>query len=304
MEFKIFVIVVTYNGMHWYDRCFGSLRRSVIPVQTVVVDNASSDNTVEFIRQNYPEITLFPSDVNLGFGQGNNKGIRYALEHDADYVFLLNQDAWIEPDTIGELVRIHKENPEYGILSPMHLNPEKTAIEKSLLQRIANYQITSSQLVNDMFFSFLKDVYNTRYVNAAAWLLPVNTLNTVGGFDPVFFHYGEDDNYLSRVLYHGMKIGICPRFIVSHDAERKLPESYSLQHNGHKLLLHEITDVNTNVSVNKLLIFHFRRMILSGMTLNKRKLIYNFQRYLFIVKNRKAALMSRKQNKTAGRNWL
>ena len=216
---KVFAIIVTYNGMHWYDRCFGSLRRSVIPVQTVVVDNASSDNTVEFIRQNYPEITLFPSDVNLGFGQGNNKGIRYALDHDADYVFLLNQDAWIEPDTIGELIRIHQENPEYGILSPMHLNADKTAIEKSLLQWIANHQITNPQLINDMFFSSLKDVYVTKYINAAVWLLPRNTLDTVGGFDPVFFHYGEDDNYLSRVLYHGMKIGICPRIVASHDAE-------------------------------------------------------------------------------------
>jgi GT2 family glycosyltransferase len=103
---KIFVIIVTYKGHLWYERCFKSLRDSELPVQIIVIDNASNDGTVEYIRAHFPDIHLIESKENLGFGRANNLGMRYALDNGADYVFLLNQDAWIEPNTIGELVRI------------------------------------------------------------------------------------------------------------------------------------------------------------------------------------------------------
>ncbi len=127
---NVFVVVVTYNGKYWYDRCFPSLLSSEVPVQIIVIDNASADDTVKFIKDKYPEIILFESDKNLGFGKANNIGIKYALDHNADFVFLLNQDAWIEVNTLEELIRVSILNPEYGILSPIHLNAEKTEIEQ------------------------------------------------------------------------------------------------------------------------------------------------------------------------------
>ena len=90
---KIFVIIVTYKGHQWYERCFASLCNSEYPVQTIVIDNASNDGTVEYIRKYFPEIHLIESKENLGFGRANNIGMRYALDHGCDYVFLLNQDA-------------------------------------------------------------------------------------------------------------------------------------------------------------------------------------------------------------------
>ena len=80
----ISVIVVTYNGLQWYDRCFSSLRQSNVPVSTVVVDNASNDGTVAYIKEHFPEIHLIESDKNLGFGGANNIGIRYALDQGCD----------------------------------------------------------------------------------------------------------------------------------------------------------------------------------------------------------------------------
>ena len=124
MDLKVFVVIVTYKGKQWYDRCFASLRESTIPVQTIVVDNASEDGSVEYIREKYPEVILMENRENLGFGRANNMGMRYALDHDCDYVFLLNQDTWIEPDAIEKLVRVHSEHPEYGILSPLHIAPD------------------------------------------------------------------------------------------------------------------------------------------------------------------------------------
>ena len=211
---KIFVIIVTYKGKVWYDRCFTSLRQSTIPLQTIVVDNASNDGTVEYIRENYPEIILMENKDNIGFGKANNLAMRYALDHGCDYVFLLNQDTWIEPNAIEELVRIHDLYPEFGILSPMHIRPDK----KSLYIQIEDgNKDHGNKLLADCYFDQLEDVYPFVYVNAAAWLIPRNTLETVGGFDPIFSIYGEDDDYMNRLHYHGLKLGLCPKTRIIHD---------------------------------------------------------------------------------------
>ena len=122
---KIFVIIVTYKGMRWYDKCFTSLRESTMPVQTVVVDNTPGEDDAKYIKENYPEIHIIKTDENLGFGKANNLGMRYALDHGCDYVFLLNQDAWIETNTLGELVRIAEKYPEYGLLGSNKSTEEK-----------------------------------------------------------------------------------------------------------------------------------------------------------------------------------
>jgi GT2 family glycosyltransferase len=68
----------------------------------------------------------------------------------------------------------------------------------------------------------LPEVYEVPFVNAAGWLLSKKCLETVGGFDPVFFHYGEDDNYCQRVLFHGLKIGVTPQTFLKHDRETRV----------------------------------------------------------------------------------
>ncbi len=214
---NIFAIIVTYNGRqvpYWYDNCFTSLCESTIPVQTIVIDNASTDDTVAYIREHFPEVILIELDKNLGFGQANNIGMRYALEHDADYVFLLNQDAWVEKDTLEKMVQIAEKNPEYGIFSPMHVRPNM----KQLYIQIEDGSFDhGNQLLSDCYFNVLQDIYSMQYINAAAWLLPRSTLIEVGGFDPNFTHYAEDDNYLKRALYHGIKVGLCPKLQIVHD---------------------------------------------------------------------------------------
>lgn len=79
------------------DRCIGSLRRSEYPVDTVVIDNGSQDATVALLKERYPEVHVVCNRENLGFGKANNIGMRLALEKGYDAVFLLNQDAWIDP---------------------------------------------------------------------------------------------------------------------------------------------------------------------------------------------------------------
>ena len=304
----LFVIIVTYNGKQWYDRCFGSLRKSTLPITTIVVDNASNDGTAEYIKKNYPEIVLIESDKNLGFGQANNKAMRYALDCGCDYVFLLNQDAWVEPDTLERLVSIHKHNPEYGIVSPMHLNEDKLSFENGFLHYISDNEIVGLDFVNDLYFDNLEDVYSIKYVNAAAWLIPRIILENIGGFDPLFFHYGEDDNYMSRVLFHGYKIGICPCVRIVHDADNKGVRKTGKQESRRRQqvsLLIRFCDISNNESLIAYIIYLIRKTITKllkfKLSLSKR----NFMDAIYLCKMYKKIIYSRNINKSCnGLNWI
>lgn len=212
---KVIVIIVTYNGIEWVRRCFDSLKESIIEPDVFVVDNGSKDGTQDYIKKNYPKTIFQQSSENLGFGKANNIGLQYALDNGYDYAYLLNQDAWIFPETIGELIRISKAYPEYGILSPFQINANGQ-IDNNFYIRISLTTIFQ-QLFNDIYNNEEKDVYEVPSMMAAHWFLPRKTIIKIGGFSPSFPHYGEDDNYSNRVIYHGFKIGITPKLRVVHD---------------------------------------------------------------------------------------
>ena len=233
---KIYVVVVTYNGNHWIEKCFDSLTNSNIPLTILAIDNASADGTPEQIKKLFPQVELIETGANLGFGKANNIGLINALENNADYVFLLNQDAWVEPDTIGKLIEVSQHNPEFGVLSPLHMNGNGNALDLNF-----SYYITPPvcpNLLSDIITNKINTIYETKYVNAAAWLLSNKCLKTIGGFDPIFPHYGEDDDYLNRTLYHELKIGIVPHTRIYHD---RICNSFNqLDLNTNRLLINNI----------------------------------------------------------------
>lgn len=231
---KVYIVIVTYNGQlnNWINKCLKSIRNSKQNCEIIVVDNASTDDTLSFIKKSFNEVIVLPQKQNLGFGQANNKGIQYALQKGADYVFLLNQDAYIKPNTLKELIYTHQQNPEYGILSPIHLNGEANGLDRNFSYYVGVDK--NKHFYFDAIQQELSRVYEVPFVNAAAWLLPRTTLETIGGFDPIFFHYGEDDNYCQRVLFHGYKIGVCTSSYVLHD---RLISKKKHQINQHQQLL-------------------------------------------------------------------
>lgn len=305
-EYRLFVIIVTYRGKQWYERCFDSLRQSEIPIHIVVVDNASNDGSVEYIRTHYPEVHLIEQKQNLGFGRANNIGIRYAMEQGCDYVFLLNQDAWIEPDTLGELLRIQQAHKEYGLISPMHLAADKQHIEDGVLHYISEYRTTDRYMVEDMYFGRVREIYDTRYINAAAWLLPRKTLETVGGFDPIYFHYAEDDDYLHRVRYHGWKIGICPQVRVVHDAvrpNRVTTPAQQLQRHRQQLLT-QYTDINEPDRLTDGIFYRFRKSVTKLLRGKPKVAKQMWHDACYLLKNRKRIELSRKTNQQRQASWL
>lgn len=304
MDIKLFVIIVTYKGKQWYDRCFASLRNSTIPVQTIVVDNASNDGTVAYIREYYPEIHLIESKENLGFGKGNNLALRYAYEHGCDYVFLLNQDAWLEDaNTIETLIAVSKKNPDFGIISPMHLTSDKKKLNMALEY---NNRRCSKNLLSDLYCGSLKEIYETDYVNAAGWLLPRNTLSVLGGFDPLIFHYGEDDDYLNRARYHKIKIGICPGSKIIHDHKAGSESEWS------QFLARKACQEDTEIflDLNKPFHYHslrryyllkYMKAVFSGNALEKTKTRF---KYKYLKRMRSAILRSRVENEKRQPNWI
>jgi GT2 family glycosyltransferase len=216
----IYVIVVTYNGSKWIDKCFDSLVNSSVPVQILAIDNGSIDNTPNIIRQKFQQVEVIETGKNLGFGKANNIGFRQALEENADYVFLLNQDAWVEACTIEKLIKVHQNHPEFGILVPLQLNGDGNLIDSLFME----YTISKTRLLmTDYMINFdsIKDIYETQFANGACWLLPLTTLLTVGGFDPLFPHYGEDNDYINRIHRHNILVGICSKIKVFHDRESR-----------------------------------------------------------------------------------
>lgn len=209
---KIFAVIVTYNGMKWIDWCLTSLRQSTTPIVPVIIDNGSTDGLRDHVPANYPEAVWLPQDKNLGFGQGNNLGIRYAMDHGADYVLLLNQDAALQSDALERMLEVADGR---NLVTPLHLCGDGTRIDYMFRESLKR---ANNQLFDDLLIDHqIKDSYEIGEVCAACWFLPISILEEVGGFCPLFFQYGEDNNYYTRLVYHGRKIILAPKAKMQHD---------------------------------------------------------------------------------------
>lgn len=246
MQQKVVVIIVTYNGSKWLNKCLQSLQQSVLPISVIAVDNASTDKSVQILKQ-FSFVEVIQSETNLGFGKANNIGLKKALEENFDYCFLLNQDTWIETDTIQNLVKVAEQNQKFGIISPMHFSPDEVSLD-------ANFEMYWKRKTN----SISSEVDEVPFVNAAAWLLSKNVIDKVGYFEPMFDHYGEDRNYADRVRYHGFKTVIVQNSKIYHD--RTITRSFQkdVKQSKYKMLA-EVLNVNHNYIIG--LLNAFRNVI-------------------------------------------
>lgn len=216
MKNKLLVIIVTFNPMKWVDKCFDSLLASKIPCDIFVVDNGSTDGSQEYIKNKYPDIIFNQSKENLGFGRANNIGLKYALKNSYDYVYLLNQDAWVMPDTFEKMITLQKKNPVYGILSPLQLQANLEHVDRNFLINLNSQGII---VLENILMSSKEAIIEVDMTMAAHWLISKNCLEIVGGFSPAFPHYSEDNNYADRAIFHGFKNGIVLNALAVHDRE-------------------------------------------------------------------------------------
>lgn len=208
------VIIVAFNAAKWIERCIESvLNQSDSTIQIIVIDNNSQDDTVERLDRYGEKLTVIHSPGNIGFGRANNIGINKSIEMGCDYCFLLNQDAWIEPNCICSLLDAAEDNQDAGILSPVQCSYDSSSLH-------CGFQ---SYLPSQRRQSLSEFPFKVNFIQAALWLIPVNTLREVGGFDPVFFMYGEDDDLAARVRNSGRSIIVVPKAIGHHRESQGSP---------------------------------------------------------------------------------
>ena len=219
---NILVVIVTYNAVKWVRKSLKSLERSSLPADVLVVDNGSTDGTLDRIRGEFPATRIIETGENLGFGAANNIGLRIALDEGYQFAYLLNQDAWLEPDTLEKLVAAHK--PEWGILSPVQLDRHG--------RRDRQFDRKCGRAVDAALKGYHNDrqVVEVPFVMAAHWLVSRRAIETVGGFSPAFRQYGEDDNWIDRLHWHKLHCGVVPAAHAVHDrSDRRLSREKKLQ---------------------------------------------------------------------------
>ena len=238
------VIVVTYNGEKWIRNCLASVAPEK-GVDGVVVDNGSTDGTVETVRREFPHVAVVQTGKNIGFGRANNIGLRMALEKGYEYAYLLNQDAWILPDDIKKLMEAARRHPEYGIVSPIHVYSDMAELDDCFRKAVPKTLIDGSMLAANMEGA----IYQTKKnIPAAHWLLNLNVVREVGGFSPTFFHFGEDDNLTHRMLFRGYKCGIVPSVCAVHDRKSRVKDKDAILKLTKGYWLLTLSDINISRS--------------------------------------------------------
>ena len=211
---KVMAVIVSYNGEAWIGISLLSLRSSWTPIHVIVVDNASTDDTVSIVRNEFPEVELILNETNTGFGGGNNVGIIRAIEQGSEYILLLNQDAYVTSTTVGELVEFMDSHPEFGVASPIHCSPTLDNIDRKTY--LGYLQTYAADFLCDAALGKRADHYRVHGINAAAWMIRTSVLERTGGFDPIFFMYGEDDDLLERFAWHNVPFALIPRSRIVH----------------------------------------------------------------------------------------
>lgn len=213
---NVCVVIVTFNAEKWIEDCLRSLSISTYPVRIVIVDNNSTDRTTDLLSA-FNIFKLIKNNGNMGFGLANNLGIYHSIQEGADFVFLLNQDTYIEPDAIERLVEVAVQEKDYGLFSPVHMNKDKTALDEYFaLCLMDNHNHSRLDLLAQVWLRTPRAFYDIYFVNAAAWLLTRACIEQVGGFDPLFFIYGEDHDLFHRIRYHGFKSALVTSAVICH----------------------------------------------------------------------------------------
>jgi GT2 family glycosyltransferase len=211
----ISVIVLNYNGKAYLKKCLSTLHNQTYPnVEIILVDNGSSDGSVEFIREHYTHwIRLIVSPENIGFAAGNNLGIRASK---GKYIATLNNDTEADPYWLEELIKGMKVDERIGMCaSKIYLSKDPYIIDSvgHIIYRDGSNRGRGRLEEDKGQFSKEEEVF---FPSACAALYSKKMLDEIGLFDESFFAYYEDADLGLRARLAGWKCIFLPRAIVYH----------------------------------------------------------------------------------------
>lgn len=225
MKSRTCVITVNYKNTEDTAACVASLQDSTVPVSIVVVDNTPHDPDLENALSPYADVMLIRAPENLGFGVGNNLGIKWVLKKTAcEFVLILNNDATIKPNAIQQMEDAMDKHPEVGIIAARIVLLE----DESILWYgggEVDWRRGGGKVPGVLGPADAPLAMQARYVSFAsgcAMMIRSEILRTYGGFDERFFMYEEDLEICLRIINNGWKILYEPLIVILHVGQGSL----------------------------------------------------------------------------------
>ena len=246
-EPKVAIIILVYNGAQYLGDCLSSLANLNYPKEKlaiIVVDNASTDNSVETVNKKQltvDNLILIKNEVNLGFAAGNNVGIKYAMAQGFDYVYLLNQDTVTEPNFLIEAVKVAESDEQISAVQSRLMLYQKKDVINSIGNQIhyLGFAYAGGHGTPITHYSLPVPSFEITYPSGAAVLLKLSTLEKVGLFNEEFFMYHEDVDLGWRLWLQNYKVMLVWDSVVYHKYEfsKSIKKYYFMERNRYLVLL-------------------------------------------------------------------
>ncbi|MBM4055557.1 MAG: glycosyltransferase family 2 protein [Planctomycetes bacterium] len=237
---RISVIIVTWNSSSWIVNCLKSLRNDLRSLShlIIIVDNASTDQTVSLIKTQFPETILIENKTNVGFAQACNTAL---LQSDSGYVLFLNPDTEVIPGMTDTLLIFMEEHHEAGAIGPTLLNPDSSLqLSGNTFPNLKN--ILSESLFLDRLFPHSRlfgshkmshidrsKVFMVDWTMGSCLLVRRKALDKAGMFDSHYFLFFEETDLCLQLRNAGYKIYILPDAKLIHFGGASSPELYNTE---------------------------------------------------------------------------
>ncbi len=224
---RLSIVIVTLNSGAFLPACLGSIvsRKSSIPLEVIVVDNASTDDTVGYLKKSFPQVRLIVNDENVGFNRANNRGIR---ESSGDLVLLLNPDTKVEEGALESLAEFLLSENDLAAAGPKILNGDgslqRTGVSFPTLWNVLleafflNILFPRSRIFgrHRRLYEHPDAVVEVDYLQGSCLMVKREVFDKVGLLDERFFMYFDELEFCYRCKLLGWKVKYDPAAVVTH----------------------------------------------------------------------------------------